>query len=168
MSVRYVSAVAGAALSGAFRLAVPAAAHVSLQLAPVGSYTLTAGRVWSMVAVLAGLVGVVAGGLALARSTGRIGPGPGPGPGAGAGSGPGAGSGSGPGSGSVFGSGRRGAVVALVAGLVGVVIGGLVVAAADGGPGTGYGIVGGFAALVVGVAGTALGGLALARSRRAG
>jgi hypothetical protein len=56
--------------------------------------------------------------------------------------------------------------VALVAGLTGVVIGGLVVAAAEGGPGTGYGIIGGFAALVLGLIATVLGWLALARSRR--
>lgn len=140
MPVRRVLAVAVAALIGGFRAFVPAAAHASVQLDPVGAYTLTSGRLWSLVAALAGLAGVVVGGLALARSAGRIG----------------------------TGSGRRGAVVALAAGLAGAVIGGLVVAAADGGPGTGYGIVGGFVALVVGLAGMALGGLVLARSRRAG
>jgi len=62
---------------------------------------------------------------------------------------------------------RRGAVVALAAGVVSVVVGGLVVAAAKGGPGTGYGIVGGYVALVVGLIAAVLGGLALARSRRA-
>lgn len=65
-----------------------------------------------------------------------------------------------------IGTGRRGAVAALAAGLAGAVIGGLVVAAAEGGPGTGYGIVGGYLALVVGLIAMALGGLALARSRR--
>ncbi len=64
------------------------------------------------------------------------------------------------------GNGKRGAIVALVAGLTGMVIGGLVVAAAEGGPGTGYGIVGGVAALVIGLIATALGWLALARFRR--
>ncbi|WP_329082952.1 MULTISPECIES: DUF6223 family protein [unclassified Streptosporangium] len=139
MSVRRVLAVAGAALIGGFQLAVPAAAHASVQLDPAGAYTLTAGRLWSLVAALLGVAGVVVGGLALARSAGRIG----------------------------TGSGRRGAVVALVAGLSGAVVGGLVVAAADGGPGTGYGIVGGFVALVVGLIAMVLGGIALARSRRA-
>jgi hypothetical protein len=104
------SAVAGAALLGVFALATPAAAHVLVQPA-ASAYTLTAGRLWSLVAALLGLAGVVIGGLALARSAGRIG----------------------------TGTGRRGAIVALVAGLAGTVIGGLVVAAADGGPGTGYG-----------------------------
>jgi Family of unknown function (DUF6223) len=96
----------------------------------VDAYTMTAGRVWSVVAALLGVAGVVVAGLALARFN-RV--------------------------------GRRGAVVALVAGLAGMVIGGLVVAAADGGPGTGYGIVGGYAALAVGLIAVALGGLAMAR-----
>ncbi|SEU47943.1 DUF6223 family protein [Nonomuraea wenchangensis] len=61
---------------------------------------------------------------------------------------------------------RRGAIVALAAGLAGTVIGALVVAAAEGGPGTGYGIVGGWVCLVVGPVAMILGGLVLARSRR--
>ncbi|MEO6085116.1 MAG: DUF6223 family protein, partial [Umezawaea sp.] len=52
-------------------------------------------------------------------------------------------------------------------GLAGAVIGLLVVAAAEGGPGTGYGIVGGYVALVVGLVAVLLGGLALARSPNA-
>ncbi|QFZ24300.1 hypothetical protein EKG83_17130 [Saccharothrix syringae] len=88
---------------------------------------LTAGRAWSLVGVLLGLVGAVLG----ARRTGR-----------------------------------RGAVAALLAGLAGAVVGGLVVAAAEGGPGTGYGIVGGYASLVVGVVAAVLGGVALARPAR--
>ncbi|MET0135586.1 MAG: DUF6223 family protein [Kibdelosporangium sp.] len=63
-------------------------------------------------------------------------------------------------------AGTRRAIIALVAGLACVAIGGLVVAAAEGGPGTGYGIVGGYAAIVVGLIATVLGGLALARARR--
>ncbi|MEV5558496.1 DUF6223 family protein [Nonomuraea wenchangensis] len=61
---------------------------------------------------------------------------------------------------------RRGAIVALAAGLAGTVIGALVVAAAEGGPGTGYGIVGGWVCLVVGPVAMILGGLVLTRSRR--
>ncbi|MEV4749315.1 DUF6223 family protein [Streptosporangium amethystogenes subsp. fukuiense] len=132
MSVRFVIAVAEAALVEGVELAA--------QPDPASAYTLTAGRFWSLVAALLGLAGVVIGGLALARSAGRIG----------------------------TGTGRRGAIVALAAGLAGAVGGGLVVAAADGGPGTGYGIVGGFVALAVGLIAMALGGLALARSRRTG
>ena len=138
MPVRSVLVVAAAALIAGFALAAPAAAHVLVQPDPVSAYAMTAGRLWSLVAALLGLAGVVIGGLALARSTGRIG----------------------------TGTGRRGAIVALAAGLAGAVVGGLVVAAADGGPGTGYGIVGGYIALVVGLIAMALGGLALARSRR--
>lgn len=140
MSVRIVLAVAAAALIAGLGLATPAAAHVLVQPDPASAYTLTAGRLWSLVAALLGLAGVVIGGLALARAAGRIG----------------------------TGTGRRGAIMALVAGLAGAVIGGLVVAAADGGPGTGYGIVGGFVALVVGLIAMVLGGLVLARSRRTG
>jgi uncharacterized protein DUF6223 len=63
--------------------------------------------------------------------------------------------------------GQRSSIVALAAGVVGMGVGGAVVAAAKGGPGTGYGIVGGYVALVVGFVAVTLGGLALARSRRA-
>jgi hypothetical protein len=140
MSVRHLLAAAAAALPGGFGLATPAAAHVSAQSAPVDTSTLTTGRLLGTVAALVALAGVVAGGLTLARSTGRI----------------------------TNGNGNRGVVVALVAGLTGMVIGGLVVAAAEGGPGTGYGIVGGFAALAIGLIATVLGWLALARSRRTG
>jgi len=64
------------------------------------------------------------------------------------------------------GDGRRYAVGALAAGLIGLVGGGWVVAVAKGGPGTGYGVVGGYGALAIGLVATALGGLALLRSRR--
>ncbi|GAA3774870.1 hypothetical protein GCM10022225_73390 [Plantactinospora mayteni] len=126
------------ALLGGFGLATPSAAHASAQSAAVDAYTMTAGRLVGSVAALVALAGVVVGGLALARSAGRIG----------------------------NGTGKRGAIVALAAGLTGMVGGGLVVAAAEGGPGTGYGIVGGFVALVIGLIATVLGWLALARSRR--
>lgn len=138
MYVRHLLAAAAAASLGVFGLATPAAAHVSAQPIAANAYTMTSGRFWAMAAALLGLVGIVVGGLALARSAGRIG----------------------------TGTGRRGSVVALAAGLVGMIIGGLVVGAAKGGPGTGYGIVGGYVALVVGLIAVVLGGLALARSRR--
>ena len=63
-------------------------------------------------------------------------------------------------------SGRLGAIVALVAGLIAMVNGGLNLAIANGGPGTGNGLVGGAAAFVLGLIALALGGLALARCRR--
>lgn len=112
------------------------AAHASAQPAAVDTYALTTGRLVGTVAGLVALIGVVIGGLALARSTRRIG------------------------------TGRRGANVAMVAGLTGAVIGGVVVAVADGGPGSGSGIVGGFVAVVVGLIAIVLGWLAVARSRR--
>jgi hypothetical protein len=138
MSVRSVLVVAGATMVGVCGLAAPAVAHVLAQPDPAGAYTMSAGRLWSLVAALLGLAGAVIGGLALARPAGRIA------------------------------AGRRGAIVALVAGLAGAVIGGLVVAAAEGGPGTGYGIVGGYLALAVGLIAMVLGGLALVRRRRTG
>ncbi|MER7503911.1 DUF6223 family protein [Nonomuraea pusilla] len=125
-----------AALSDDPGLAPAAAARVLAHAGPVSAYAFTSGRSWAAVAALLALAGVVVGGLALARSRRRAG------------------------------AGGRGAVVALAAGLAGTVIGGLVVAAAEGGPGTGYGIVGGVVALSVGLVALLLGGLALARSRR--
>jgi len=62
--------------------------------------------------------------------------------------------------------GRRGAVVALVAGLVGAVNGAVNLAVADGGLGTGNGVAGGALALVLGLVAAVLGRLVLARSRR--
>jgi hypothetical protein len=126
-----------AALVGGFGLAAPTAAQVSEQPPAVRVYTLTPGRIAASVAGVVGLIGAVAGGLALARS-GRIG----------------------------AGNERRGAIVALAMGPIALLIGGLVVATADGGVGTGNGLGGGIVAMVVGLIGMALGGLALARSGR--
>jgi hypothetical protein len=53
-----------------------------------------------------------------------------------------------------------------VAGLIAAVNGGLNLAVATGGLGSGNGVVGGAAAFVLGLIATAFGGLALARSRR--
>ena len=106
------------------------------QSADVDAYTLTAGRLWATSAALLGLAGAVIGGLALVRARRRIGNG-----------------------------GRKGAVVALVSGLIAMVGGALNLAVADGGPGTGNGVVGGALALILGLAAVVLGGLTLARSR---
>ena len=78
---------------------VPAAVHVAAQQA-VSSYALTSGRLWSFVAIGLGLIGVVVGGLALARPAGRLG----------------------------INTGRLGAALALGAGLIGAVVGGLALA----------------------------------------
>lgn len=59
----------------------------------------------------------------------------------------------------------NGSVRAVIAGAIGTGAGLLVVATADGGPGTGNGVVGGWAALVLGPIAIVLGALALARGR---
>ena len=61
---------------------------------------------------------------------------------------------------------RPGAIVAVVVGLVAAGSGGLNLVMANGGPGTGNGVVGGAAAFVLGLIAIALGALALGRSRR--
>jgi len=99
-------------------------------------YGLTPRRVWATTVILLALVGVAGGGMALIRSASR------------------------------FNSGRFGAMVALVAGLIAAVNGGMVLAVATGGPGTGNGVVGGAMAFVLGLIAMALGGLALAGFRR--
>ncbi|MET8808674.1 DUF6223 family protein [Streptomyces sp. NPDC004546] len=137
MSVRHLLAAAAAALIGGIGLATPAAAQASAQSAQVGAYTLTAARLWATAAALLALAGVVIGRLALARSVRRTGNG-----------------------------GTKGAIVALAAGLIAVVGGTLNLAVADGGPGTGNGVVGGAAALVLGLIAMVLGWLARSRSRR--
>ncbi|MEU6578512.1 DUF6223 family protein [Streptomyces sp. NPDC046805] len=124
-------------MSVGFMLAAPAATHALAQSGNVGAYTLTAARFWATSAALLALVGVVIGGLALARSRRRIGNG-----------------------------GKKGAIVAVVSGLIAVVGGAVNLAVADGGPGTGNGVVGGAIALVLGLIAMVLGGLARARSRR--
>jgi hypothetical protein len=134
-----LAALAAAALFGGLVHAVLVVAQVS-EPAATTVYGMTPQRLWATTVAGLSLVGVVSGGLALARPTGRFGPA----------------------------SGRLGAIVALVAGLIATVNGGLVLATADGGPGTGNGVVGGAGALVLGLIAMAVGGLALARSRRTG
>ena len=113
------------------------AAHVSEPSATT-VHGLTFRRLWATAAAGLGLLGVIIGGLALARPASRRG----------------------------TGSGRVGAIGSLVAGLLAVINGALVLALATGGPGSGNGVVGGAAALVLGLIAMVLGGLALARSRR--
>ena len=134
---RILAAPVAAALFGGLVYAVLVATHVS-EPAATTVYGLTTQRLWASTAVVVALVGVVLGGLAVARSANRFG----------------------------AASGRLVTFVALVAGFISLVNGGLVLAIADGGPGTGNGVVGGAVALVLGLIATALGGLALVRSRR--
>ena len=134
-----LAALAAAALFGGLVHVVLVAAHVS-EPAATTVQGLTSRRLWATTAAVLGLLGVVVGGLTLARSAGRIG----------------------------TGNGKMRAIVALVAGLIAVVNGGLNLATAKGGPGSGNGVVGAAAALVLGLIAMVLGGLARARSRRTG
>jgi Family of unknown function (DUF6223) len=131
-----LAVLAAAALFAGLVYAVLAAAHLS-EPGATTVYGLTPRRLWATVVAMLGLVGVVIGGLALYRAARHIGN-----------------------------QGRRGAIVALVAGLIALINGGLNLAIANGGPGTGNGVVGGAAAFVLGLIALALGGLALARCRR--
>jgi uncharacterized membrane protein len=97
---------------------------------------ITTGRLWSIVAGVVGLIGVVIGRLALIRSTHNIG------------------------------SARRMGIVALGLGSIGVVLSVFHLASTTGGFGTGKGRAGAIVALIIGLIGTVLGWLALARSRR--
>lgn len=100
---------------------------------------MTSARLGPTLTALVGLAGVAVGSLALARVT-RVG----------------------------TGNGRRGAVLALGAGLISLVLGTVFAATADGGPGTGNGIVGAWAAMAFGLIGMILGGVALNRFRSVG
>lgn len=131
-----LAALAAAALFGGLVYAVLAAAHVS-EPAATTVHGLTPRRLWATTMTVLALVGVVIGGLAMYRAARSIGN-----------------------------HGRRGAIVALVAGLIAVVNGGLNLAVATGGPGTGNGVVGGAAAFVLGLIALGLGGRTLAHSRR--
>ena len=96
----------------------------------------TTRRLWATTASVLALISVVIGGLAMVRSAS-------------------------------FGTAARlGVILALAAGLVAVINGTLVLAFANGGLGSGNGVVGGAVALVLGLLGMIIGGLALSRSRR--
>ena len=131
-----LAVLAAAALIAGLVHGVLVAAHVS-EPAATTVYGLTSRRLWATAVDVLALVGVVIGCQALYRATRHIGN-----------------------------HGRRGAIVALVLGPIGAVNGGLVLAIATGGPGSGNGVVGGAAALVLGLIGTVLGGLVVANSRR--
>src|SRR5215217_3217513 len=132
-----LAAVAAVALFAGLVHTVLRAAHVS-EPAATTIYGLTLRRLWATGAALLGLVGVVIGGVALARAVSR----------------------------SRTASRPFGATLALAVGLIAALNGGLNVAIATGGPGTGNGVVGGAAAFVLGLIALALGALARARCRR--
>ncbi|HKY65700.1 MAG TPA: DUF6223 family protein [Acidimicrobiales bacterium] len=115
-------------------------------LQPVAASVLavSAGRLGALVAATLALIGVVVGGLALARSAGRTRP-----------------------DGGLAASvGRDGAKVATALGLIGIALGGVITATADDGIGTGNGLGGAIVAMLLGLVSVVLGGLARARSRR--
>ena len=99
---------------------------------------LTAGRARAMVAAVVGLISLITGVLALARSSGRLG----------------------------TGNGRVGAITALVLGVIGMILSVVHLGTSTTGFGTGGGRAGAIVALVLGLVGVNLGGLALVRSRR--
>ncbi len=129
-------AVGAAVLFVGLVYGVLVASHVSGPAATT-VHGLTPRRLWATTVVVLSLVGVIIAGLAIYRARNPIGS-----------------------------HGRRGPTVALVAGLIAVINGGLNLAVANGGPGNGNGVVGGAAAFVLGLTAIALGGLALSRSRR--
>lgn len=112
--------------------------HVGFSVDLTAGAIVTSGRARAMVAAVVGLISLIIGGLALARSAGRIG----------------------------TGNGRAWAIIAFVLGLIGMVLSVVHLGSSTGGFGTGGGRAGAIVALVLGLIGMNLGGLALARSRR--
>jgi hypothetical protein len=135
--VRLLLTAAGTALLGVFVSAAPAAAQTAAQPSAASVYTMSAGRLTATSAAVLGLIGMVVGGLALARPHGRFG----------------------------TARGRLGANVALAAGLIAMVLGGVVAATSDGSLGTGNGLGGAIVALIMGLTAMVLGGRAIARLR---
>ncbi|MEV3927328.1 DUF6223 family protein [Actinomadura coerulea] len=125
-------------MSLANTLAAPLAGSLAAGSQVDGGY-MTNARMFAMAAALVGLAGAAIGGLALARAARRVGN-----------------------------SGKNGAIVALVSGLIAVVGGVVNLAVADGGPGTGNGVVGGALAIGLGLIAIVLGAVARARSRKTG
>lgn len=128
--------LAAAAIFALLVYGVLLAAHLSGP-ADKTVHGLTPRRLWATAASGLALVGFVCGGIAMNRAARRVGN-----------------------------HGRRGAIVALLVGPIAAINGGLNLAVASGGPGTGNGVVGGAAAFVLGLSALALGAMALTRSRR--
>lgn len=112
-------------------------ASVAAQPAKVGAFAMTEDRLRAMAAIILALFGVVSGARAV-RSTFDT----------------------------AAHSTPRAPAFALLAGLGGALLGGVVLATAKGGLGTGHGFGGGIVALVLGMLALALGGWALTHSRR--
>src|SRR5687768_13680422 len=128
MAALRVTDLIGAAAAVGAGFGCAARGNASGEPATVGIFTMSAGRIGAILAVVVGLIGVVIGGLTLARSGG----------------------------GGAAGNGRHRAMVALALGPIALIMGGLVVITAKGGVGTGHGLGGGVVAMVVGLIGMAL------------
>lgn len=131
-----IVSLASAAIFGVLVHTVLMAAHVS-EPAATTVHGFTLRRLWATAAAVVALVGVSIGGMAMYRADRRFGN-----------------------------HGRRGSIVAIVAGVVAGINGAMNLAVASGGPGTGNGVVGGAAAFVLGLTAMALGAVGLARCRR--
>jgi hypothetical protein len=132
-----LAALAAAALFGGLVHAVLVAARLA-EPAATTVYGSTPQRLWATTVAAVALGGAVIGGLGLIRPAGHFGPS----------------------------AGRLGAILSLGAGLIAVVNGWLLLSIANGGPGTGNGVVGAAGALVLGLFDMIIGALALSRSRR--
>lgn len=130
-----LGALAAAALLSGLVHAVLVAAQLS-EPAAATVYGVTTRRLSATVIDGVAIIGVVIGGLALARPAGRF----------------------------STALGRRGPIVALMSGLVATIGGGLVLAIADGGPGSGNGVVGAAGGVVLGLIALGLGTSALVRT----
>ena len=119
--------------------------HLLVTAAPPGDAAdyvsgLTPGRFWGTLTAALAAIGVVAGWRALVRAADRK---------------------------RIAGT-RRLSAASLTLGAIGLAGGAIVAAMAEGGPGTGYGIVGAGISLVLGLASVVVGGLALSRVHRTG
>lgn len=133
--VFFLAAVAAVVVFAGLVYVVLMATHLS-DSAAITVQGPTTRRLWATTASVLALISVVSGGLAMVRSAGRFGA-----------------------------AARLGVIVALAAGLIAVINGALVLAVANGGLGSGNGVVGGAVALVLGLVGMIIGGLALHRTK---
>lgn len=131
-----LAGLAAVAVFGGLVCTVLAAAQVSEPTTNT-IHGATPRRIWATTCAVLGLASVIIGGQALRRSAAPI-----------------------------SGKWRKGAIVALVTGLLAAANGALNLAVATGRLGSGNGVVGGAAALVLGLIGMSLGGRAVARFRR--
>ncbi len=137
-AIYIAAALAALALFGLIVHLILVAADVSTP-ANTTVYGLTPRRIWALTVILLALISLVIGWRTLRQSaSNRI---------------------------SIF-KGKRRAMVAIIMGLIAVINGGLNLATANGGPGTGNGVVGSAQALLLGLIGLVLGWVVLTRYKR--